>query len=88
MRYSVNAYLCTNFAGLMESLETDDFNEVQDFIWENCQKGYNCEFTDHETGEVNVAYAEDFNEDVTDVEMKIRNNTLYADLLMEQQEQM
>ena len=86
MKYTVKAYLCTNFAGLMDSLETDNFYEVQDFIWENCQKGYNCELTDNETGESNFAYADDFNEDT--VEMEIRNNTFYTDLLMEQQEQM
>ena len=39
MRYIVRAYLCTNFACLMDTLETDNFYEVQDFIWENCQKG-------------------------------------------------
>lgn len=88
MRYTVKAYLCTNFAGLMDIIETDNFYEVQDFIWENTQNGYNCELTDNETGEVNVAYAEDFNEDTTDVEMKIRNTRFYADLLMEQREQM
>lgn len=78
MRYSVNAYLCTNFAGLMDSLETDDFYEVQDFIFDNCQKGYNCQLTDNETGETNWAYAENFTEETID----------YNDLLMEQQEQM
>ena len=66
MRYTVKAYLCTNFAGLMESLETDDFYEVQDFIWENCQKGFNCELFDTETGTRNIAYAEDFTEDTTE----------------------
>lgn len=88
MRYTVKAYLCTNFSGLMDDLETDNFYEVQDFIWENAHKGYNCELTDNETGEVKLAYAEDFNEDTTDVEMKVRNTPFYADLLMEQQEQM
>ena len=78
MKYTVKAYLCTNFAGLMDSLETDNFYEVQDFIWENCQKGYNCTLTDNEIGETNWAYADSFTEDTID----------YADLLMEQQEQM
>lgn len=88
MRYLVCAYLCTNFVGLMDILTTDSFDEVQDFIWKNAQKGYNCQLTDNETGETNVAYADDFNEETTDVEMKIRNDKFYADLLMEQQEQM
>ncbi len=62
MRYKVNAYLCTNFAGLMDSLETDDFYEVQDFIWANCQKGYNCTVNDTERGTMDFAYADNFTE--------------------------
>ena len=74
-KYTVKAYLCTNFAGLMDSLETDYFSEVEDFIWANCQKGYNCELTDNEMGTTSYAYATEETDD-------------YADLLMEQQEQM
>ena len=84
-RYVVKAYLCTNFSGLMDSIETDEFDEVQDFIFSNCQKGFNCELIDRKTGETNMAYADDFNDDV---EMKVRNTPFYADLLLEQQEQM
>jgi hypothetical protein len=66
----------------MESLETDDFYEVQDFIWENCQKGLNCELWDTETGDKNWAYADDFTEDTEDVDELLR------DLHMEQIAQM
>ena len=82
MRYQVKAYLCTNFSYLMDSLETDDFYEVQDFIWENCQKGFNCELWDTETGERGWAYADDFTEDTEEVD------ELLEDLHMEQCEQM
>ena len=82
MRYQVNAYLCTNFAGLMDSLETDDFYEVQDFIWANCQKGFNCELWDTETGDRKLAYAEMFTETTEEPDELIR------DLRMEQCEQM
>ena len=78
MKYTVNAYLCTNFAGLMDNLETDFWFEVEDFIWDNVQKGFNCEFIDNETGSRNWAYADDFTEETVD----------YTELLMEQQEQM
>ena len=78
MRYSVRAYLCTNFAGLMDSLETDNFDEVQNFVWKNCQEGYNCKVTDNKTGETNMVYAESFTKEIID----------YNDLLLEQQEQM
>ena len=81
-RYRVHAYLCTNFAGLMDMIETDDFYEVQDFIWANCQKGLNCELYDTETGNRNWAYADDFTEDTEEVDELIR------DLRMEQCEQM
>ena len=94
MRYSVRAYLCTNFSGLMESLETDSWDEVEDFIWENVQQGYNCELTDNDTTNKNYAYAEDFceetvnPEDLLRVHKKPSNKQFYADLLMEQREQM
>lgn len=91
-KYTVRAYLCTNFAGLMDSLETDSWSEVEDFIWGNCQRGHNCELTDNETGSMNWAYADDFDEETLDPEELIREtkkqNLFYADLLMEQQEQM
>lgn len=72
MRYTVSAYLCTNFAGLMDSLETDNFYEVQDFIWDNVQKGLNCELIDNETGSRNWAYADDFDEETLDPEDLLR----------------
>lgn len=91
-KYTVRAYLCTNFAGLMDSLETDSWSEVEDFIWGNCQSGHNCELIDNETGSMNWAYADDFDEETLDPEELIREtkkqNLFYADLLMEQQEQM
>lgn len=91
-RYVVKAYLCTNFAGLMDNLETDDFNEVEEFIWANCQKGYNCEFVDNEdVNNCGIAYADLFTEDTVEAEELIvheHGTAFYNDLLMEQQEQM
>ena len=72
MRYTVNAYLCTNFAGLMDNLETDFWFEVEDFIWDNVQKGYNCELIDNETGSRNWAYADDFDEEALNPEDLLR----------------
>ena len=90
MKYSVSAYLCTNFSGLLDSLETDNYTEVEDFIWENVQRGYNCELVDNDTGDRNWAYAEDFDEEALNPEDLIRETqkSFYTDLLMEQQEQM
>ena len=45
-----------NFAGLMDSLETDNFYEVQDFVHEQCMKGFNCELYDTETGDRGFVY--------------------------------
>ena len=73
-KYTVSAYLCTNFTGLMCNLETDDFSEVEDFIWENVQRGYNCEITDNETGDLNWAYTEDFDEEALNPEDLIRDH--------------
>ena len=56
MRYKVNAYFCTNFAGLMDSLETDNFYEVQEFVYDQWRKGFNCERYDTETGDRGVVY--------------------------------
>lgn len=77
MRYQVNAYLCTNFANLMDSLETDNFYEAQDFVEENCRKGFNCELVDNELNATGWFHADDFEDD-----------DFYADLRMEQCEQM
>lgn len=72
MKYTVNTYLCTNFVGLMDSLETDFWFEVEDFIWDNVQKGYNCELIDNETGSKNWAYADDFDEEALNPEDLLR----------------
>lgn len=77
-RYVVKACLCTNFVGVVATLETDNFDEIQEFIWEQCQKGFNCELIDKEQNTRNWIYAESFTEETE----------LYEDLLMEQREQM
>ena len=77
-QYTVCAYLCTNFAGLMDSLETDLWFEVEDFIWENIQRGFNCEIIDNETGSRNWAYADDFDEEALNPDDLIRNSKKVA----------
>ena len=94
MKYTVKAYICTNFSGLMDDLETDYWSEVEDFIWENTQRGYNCEIVDNYNEETSWTYAEDFDEEELNPEDLIRDhkkqsiNQFYEDLHMEQQEQM
>lgn len=92
MRYTVKAYLEKSMRGCMETLETDDFKEVEEFIWTNCQQGLNCQFIDTEDiNNCGVAYADLFTEDIVEVEELIvyeHGTVFYADLRMEQQEQM
>lgn len=64
MRYTVNSYICTNFAHLVDTLETDNFYEVQDFIEANCQRGYHCVLVDNEQGTSGWIYADDFMSDL------------------------
>ena len=72
MRYTVNAYLCTNNPIKIDSLKTDFWFEVEDFIWDNIERGFNCMLIDNETGDINWAYSENFNGDVDELVEIIR----------------
>lgn len=61
-RYYVRACVITNYVNAIDSLETDDWYEVQDYILENCQKGYSCEIIDTSTGYQNWSYADEFSD--------------------------
>ena len=37
-----NAYINNNFYGLMDSIETNNNQNIIDFIWDNLQRGYYC----------------------------------------------
>ena len=60
-KYSANVYFFVNFSCLMNSLETDDFDEAEDFILYYNGRGYNCKLIDNETGEISVYEFEEFN---------------------------
>jgi hypothetical protein len=47
----------------MDRIETDNFNEAQDFVLENCHKGYNCLLVDRVRGIQLWAYADDLTEE-------------------------
>jgi hypothetical protein len=70
MKYTVKAYLEKSMKGLMADLETDDWNEVEAFIWQYCQQGLNCKFVDNTSPTYNggEAYADLFNESTVEVE--------------------
>ena len=72
MRYAVSAQLCTNNPIKIDSLKTDFWFEVEDFIWDNIERGFNCMLIDNETGGINWAYSENFNGDVDELVEIIR----------------
>lgn len=81
-KYKATAYLERCLRGAIDGLDTDDKAILDDFIWENCQRGYTCEVIYTETGDRKVFYAENFNPSTTGVD------DLLEDLRLEQQEQM
>ena len=48
-RYEINAYYGSNFLGIADSAETDDFSEMESIVWDFVQR-YCVEVTDWETG--------------------------------------
>lgn len=63
MRYGVKACICTNYVQLMDSLDTDKFSEAQEFILQNCRKGYDCYIVDRWKCVQLWAYANDLTEE-------------------------
>ncbi len=59
MKYTVDACVLTNYVGVLESITTDDWYEVQDFIEKHMEEGNPCRLTDNDTGDVNWAYPEE-----------------------------
>lgn len=50
-KYNVSSYYGKNFTGLEDSLNTNNYDEAEAFIWEKVQKGNTVECTDTETGD-------------------------------------
>lgn len=72
-KYYVGAYYDEGFRGLAHSIVMDDWVEVEDFIWDNAQKGFNCLIIEHETGKKWYVFAEDFNENTVQPREIIRD---------------
>lgn len=81
-RYKATAYLERCLRGAMDGIDTNDWSQIDDFVWKNCQQGLTCEIINNETGERRYAYPDNFSENTIGVE------DLYNDLRLEQQEQM
>lgn len=50
-RYEVSSYYGIDFRGLESDLETDDYSEAENFIWEKVTTGHSVELIDTETGD-------------------------------------
>ena len=70
-KYKVTSYYGLNYSGIEDTLETDDLQEVEDWIWEKCQKGSMIELINTEIGDIKRYSGEKFDEntmDITDLE--------------------
>ena len=72
-KYRATAYVDRCMHCAIDGIDTDDYTDILDFVWDNCQKGLCCEIINHETGERKHAYPEYFNEDTIGVEDLIRD---------------
>lgn len=72
-KWYVDACYDKAFNGSYYAKAIDDWSEVEEFIWEYVQKGFNCLIIDHETGERKYAFAEDFNENTVEPKEIIRD---------------
>lgn len=59
MRWKVEACILTNYVNVVECIETDIWNEVQDFIEKHLSEGDACRLTDNQTGYSDWAYPEE-----------------------------
>ena len=66
--YYVVACLDERFNVPMFGMNTKDFEKVKEFIWENCQKGYNCKFYDYENCGGGIALAKSFDESTVEAD--------------------
>ena len=61
-KWYVKACYDEGFHGLHIAIATDNWSDIEEFVWEYVQKGLNCLIVEHETGKQQYAFAEDFNE--------------------------
>lgn len=74
-KYYVDACYDEGFRSSYYAIATDDWSEVEEFVWEYVQQGLNCLIIEHETGKRKYAFAEDFNENTMESKEIIRDIT-------------
>ena len=69
LRYVMKAYFDKRLMGLVTVADTDSWSEVEEFIWEHCQKGHYCTFVDRHspTHSGGVAYPDLFTAETVEV---------------------
>lgn len=67
-RYEVKAYILTNFSYETARLDTDIFNEVEEFVHSHCENGEDCLLTDNERNSTGWIYHYDLCEEDRDWE--------------------
>ena len=72
-KYYVGAWYDEAFRSLHDAEGIDDWDKVEEFIWEYVQKGFNCLIIEHETGKKWYVFAEDFNENTVEPQDIIRD---------------
>ena len=59
-RYNATSYVLTNYSYAMNEIDTDSFDEIQDFVMKQLEDGYDVVVLDRETGDKKMAYACDY----------------------------
>lgn len=73
--YQISAYYDEAFRCLHYAKTVNDWSEVEEFIWEYVQKGFNCLIIEHKTGKRRYAFAEDFDDFTVEPREIIRDTT-------------
>lgn len=66
LEYKVSAYYEESLRGLEDDLNTNDYEEALDFVWEKCQQGLWVEIFNTETGNSEIYSPDKFDETSTD----------------------
>ena len=77
-RYKVSSYYGLNYRGLEDSLETDDYDEARNFVWDKVQKGGAVELVDTETGDRKRFVSKTSEQDETAIDIEDYEDTMYS----------
>ena len=67
-KFKATAYIERSLRGAIDGIDTNDEVLLEDFVWENCQKGLTCEVIYNETGKRKRFYSEKFTTETMSIE--------------------